>query len=318
MYRYLDTQDGITVVIRGRPYTVSSKHRSYMSVVTAVKASADSDSLLSLIQADADRIVSLIGQSLKSQQLTGTLTYDEGLVYYNGEALHNYAAERLCELLKLGHNITALAAFIDKQQQNPIVDVHEHLYKFLEYGKIPLTPDGDFLTYKAVRGDYKDIHSGTFDNHVGQCPRLGGGREAVDPDRNRTCSRGLHVCSYAYLPHFADAQGHVMVCKVNPIDVVAIPSDYNNTKMRVVGYEVVEEVTSYYKRGENVLSEDLLADERYEVRYIDACSDHEETYDSFYTLDEAVAQANDMMTNGGVDSCRVLDKRTNTEVHRAD
>jgi hypothetical protein len=33
-----------------------------------------------------------------------------------------------------------------------------------------------------------------------------------------------------------------MICKVNPADVVAVPSDYNNAKMRVCKYEVINEV----------------------------------------------------------------------------
>jgi hypothetical protein len=76
-------------------------------------------------------------------------------------------------------------------------------------------------------------------------------RNCVDEDPDRTCSHGLHVCSFDYLPHFSHANGHVVVCKVNPADVVAIPRDYNNTKMRVCRYEVVGEYEGYYsERGD--------------------------------------------------------------------
>jgi hypothetical protein len=33
-----------------------------------------------------------------------------------------------------------------------------------------------------------------------------------------------------------------MVCKVNPKNVVSIPADYNNSKMRVCEYEVIDEL----------------------------------------------------------------------------
>lgn len=33
-----------------------------------------------------------------------------------------------------------------------------------------------------------------------------------------------------------------MVCKVNPADVGSVPSDYNNSKMRVRKYEVIGEI----------------------------------------------------------------------------
>jgi hypothetical protein len=42
------------------------------------------------------------------------------------------------------------------------------LYGFLEKGNLPITNDGHFLAYKKVRKDYKDCHSGTMDNSIGQ------------------------------------------------------------------------------------------------------------------------------------------------------
>lgn len=286
--KYLLTQDGITVVIQDRPYSISTHQTGFAAVRDAVLAGRDPVHVLGLIQEKANLIKQVVADSLRRQQLTGTLTYEEGVLFYNGTPLYNYASETLLKFLSMGHDVGALAAFIDKQQRNPDQAVHEELYRFLEYGKIPLTPDGDFLTYKAVRGDYKDINSGTFDNSVGAKPRLPS-REHVNPDRNQTCSYGLHVCSFGYLPHFAQANGHVMVCKVDPFDVVAIPSDYNNTKMRVIGYEVVGEVTSYYQRSEDVLSQERLVSQRYAVHYDD--DGVKELYDAFYTLDEAKAQA---------------------------
>lgn len=310
--RYLLTQDGITVVIQGRPYSISSHQPGFAEVRDAVQGGRDPVHVLGLIQAKATLVRGMIEQSLRRQNLGGSLTYEEGVIFYNGAPLYNYAAETLCRLLNLGHDVGALAAFIDKQQRNPDPMIHEELYKFLEFGKIPLTPDGDFLAYKAVRADYKDIHSGTFDNSVGAKPRLSGGRAVVDPDRNRTCSSGLHVCSYGYLPHFAHAQGHVMICKVDPQDVVAIPADYNNTKMRVVGYEVAGEVTSYYQRGEDVLAQERLADRRYEVHYAEeGCG---QVGDAFFTVEEAVAEARAIRATEGVESAVVVDTKKGGEV----
>ena len=42
------------------------------------------------------------------------------------------------------------------------------------------------------------------------------------------------------LIHFAHANGHVMLLKINPADVVSIPADYNDTKGRCAKYEVVD------------------------------------------------------------------------------
>jgi hypothetical protein len=313
--KYLHTQDGITVVVEGKPYSISSRHSSFPKVRDLVISGADPVKILGAIQAEATRVKGLIAETLQRQRLTGSLTYEEGVVFYNGTALHNYAVETLVKFLNMGHDVSALAAFIDRQQQNPDPMVHENLYAFLEHGKIPLTPDGHFLTYKAVREDYRDIHSGRFDNSVGAKPRLAG-RASVDPDRNNTCSNGLHVCSYGYLPHFAHAQGHVMICKVDPYDVVAIPADYHNTKMRVIGYEVVGEVTSYYKRGEDVLAQERLADERWRVEYEEPDAvGVRELYDHFYTLDEAKDQADSLIDDGSSTIAWVVDTRTGKTVY---
>lgn len=308
---YLLTRGGITVTIQGKPYCISTHQSGFAEVRDAVLAERDPVHILGLIQAKANLVKQVVADSLRRQNLTGALTYEEGVIFYNGVPLYNYASETLLKFLGMGHDVGALAAFIDKQQRNPDPTVHEELYKFLEYGKIPLTPDGDFLTYKAVRADYRDINSGTFDNSVGAKPRLPN-REAVNPDRRQTCSYGLHVCSFGYLPHFAHASGHVMVCKVNPFDVVAIPADYNNTKMRVIGYEVVGEVTSYYQRSEDVLSQERLATLRWEVHYQDVDEGVKQVYDQFYTLDEAKAQADALE-----EQAWVVDATTGETVHES-
>jgi hypothetical protein len=44
-----------------------------------------------------------------------------------------------------------------------------------------------------------------------------------------------------------DQDDVIMICKVNPKDVVSVPVDYDNAKMRVASYEVVGEIP----RGED-------------------------------------------------------------------
>jgi hypothetical protein len=105
---------------------------------------------------------------------------------------------------------------------------------------LPITDDGYFLAYKRVNRNYTDCHSGTFDNHVGKVVEMP--REKVNANRNETCSAGLHVCSHSYLSHYSGDR--IVVVKINPKDVVSVPVDYNNAKMRVCRYEVVSELKS--------------------------------------------------------------------------
>jgi hypothetical protein len=121
---------------------------------------------------------------------------------------------------------------------NPSKRAVDELYGFLEKNNLPITPDGHFLAYKKVRDDYTDVHSGTMDNGVGQIVEME--RNEVDDNKDRTCSTGLHFCSQNYLNHFGGER--IVIVKINPRDVVSIPSDYNDSKGRACRYEVIGEL----------------------------------------------------------------------------
>jgi hypothetical protein len=122
--------------------------------------------------------------------------------------------------------------------KNPSKRAVDELFGFIEACDLPITEDGHFLAYKKVQENYMDCHSGTIRNAVGDTPSMD--RNQVDEDKDRTCSYGLHFCSYGYLRSFGGSR--IMVLKINPADVVAIPSDYNNSKGRCSAYEVVAEI----------------------------------------------------------------------------
>jgi hypothetical protein len=152
--------------------------------------------------------------------------------------------------------------FLSNLMGNPSKRAVDELYDFLEAGELPITEDGCFLAFKNVRSDYKDIHSGTFDNSVGKVCEMS--RNRVCDNKDQTCSSGLHFCSIAYLPSFSDSGGgKTMILKINPADVVSIPSDYNNTKGRCCRYEVVAEYKEDWRskvdRGESGWDSDLYS-----------------------------------------------------------
>jgi hypothetical protein len=66
-------------------------------------------------------------------------------------------------------------------------------------------------------------------------------RKDCDPDRKNACSRGLHVAAFSYA-HDQYSNGNLIEVKVNPRDVVAVPEDHNNEKMRVCEYEVLAQI----------------------------------------------------------------------------
>lgn len=263
MLPHIRTLDGVTILLHNAPVDVSCNHAQYENIIDALLADADDDEISGLINKIAREVERVC-------QLSGSIAYSGGVVTYNGHQLHGYAVDKLIALINADKPAKALTNFLEKLQHNPSNQTVENLYQFLEFGKIPLNEAGNFLVYKAVRKDYKDIHSGKFDNSLGAVNEMP--RSQVNDNREQTCSHGLHVCSFDYLPHFASANGHVMVCEVSPADVVSIPTDYNNTKMRVCKYKVVGEVEDYYDKHEDVLGGLEVWDEEYVIQakeYID-------------------------------------------------
>jgi hypothetical protein len=204
------------------------------------------EAIKAYLKAGAPDVAKLAAMFDVAQAITtrsnGRVTIAGNVVSYDGKPLHNSLTTRMLAMLGEGFDIQPLINFLQKLMQNPSHRAVNGLFDFLAATNIPITPDGDFLAYKKVRNTYFDIHSNTMRNAVGDEPRVP--RNAVDEDPDRTCSHGLHVCSESYLAHFGSSGGsdRVMIVQVNPADVVAIPRDYNNAKMRCAGYKVIAEV----------------------------------------------------------------------------
>jgi hypothetical protein len=170
---------------------------------------------------------------------------DKG-VMFNDQPVHSVIAQQIMRLLDQGHDVTPLAHFLDKVMDNPNGEIANELYQWIEHSKnISLAPDGDFYAYKKVAGDYSSIYRAPDGTKVFN--RLGTiidmPRQDVDGDRERTCSSGLHFCSFDYLASYGHGgEERVVIVKIDPADVVAIPTDYNYSKGRACRYEIVAEV----------------------------------------------------------------------------
>jgi hypothetical protein len=176
----------------------------------------------------------------------GNFVVQDGRVMINGVAAPEVVSNKIIRFSNEGLPFQPLLKFAENLQSNPSFRAVNELYTFLEKNDHPLTESGNFIAYKRVRGSFKDIHSNTMDNSVGTLVEIP--RNQVDEDSNRTCSHGLHVANWTYAhTQFAssDASSDIMLeVEVNPADVVAIPADYNNAKMRVCKYKVLGVVTT--------------------------------------------------------------------------
>lgn len=162
------------------------------------------------------------------------LELKDNLLWLDDEALPDSLSERILAFQQDQLPFEYLIKFARKLRKNPSFNSREQLYKFLEHNGHPITKEGNFIAYRGVTEDFKDIHTGKFDNRPGQICEMR--RDEVDDNPNNTCSKGLHVACYDYAKSFGPK---LIEVEVDPQDVVCVPTDYNGTKMRVCKFKVV-------------------------------------------------------------------------------
>ena len=242
MYPYLITGNAVVVVINNKQHTLSKGNIGFDALIDAIKEGRWAD-----VQSLATPVTAVRKFS------NGLVDVVDGQVTYDGEAIHSVLAQKIADMFEQGFDIRPLTNFMKNLFSNPSKRAVDELYGFLESGNMPITADGHFLAYKKVRDDYKDVYSGTFDNSVGQVVSMI--RNKVDENKDNTCSSGLHFCSFEYLKSFGGSR--IMILKINPADVVSIPSDYFQQKGRTCRYEVIGEVPVDEDR-DNILSKQAV------------------------------------------------------------
>jgi hypothetical protein len=189
---------------------------------------------------------------------------ENGLLHIDGEALPSALSQRVLQFRDEGLPFEPLLKFWENLKKNPSFNSRNMLYAFLEHNGHPLTDDGCFIAYRGVTEDFRDVHTKKFDNRVGQTCEMP--RDKVDDNPNNTCSHGLHVACYDYAKGFGP---QLIEVKVNPADVVAVPTDYNGTKMRVCKFEVVAvgeklRTEPLYGQSQDEYNDDSYEDDNYD------------------------------------------------------
>ena len=242
-----------------------------------------------------------------------------------------FLAKRLLDYISKELDVEPLVNFWKNVLLNPDKAVRQQLFGFLEHNGHPITDKGYFLAYKAVQMSRKydketgeEIISVSYDENTGERieevlnqsmvfkPYHSGShgmvvkvgepismpREECDSDPYETCSAGLHVGSMAYVHDFGYSDGVILEVLVSPRNVVAVPTDYNNTKMRCCEYypiaitngnnENIYLESDYQAIDHNNLEADL---EDYEISKLEAIKKIEEE------LAERRAIAEDVTSN---------------------
>jgi hypothetical protein len=191
-------------------------------------------------------------------------------VVIDGEEVPLVLSEKILEFSEQSLPYEPLVKFWHNLKENPSYRAVQQLYGFLLNNNHALTPAGNFIAYRAVTADFLDKYTKTISNKPGETVKIP--RNQVDENPERTCSNGLHAANYEYASTIYGCPGDILLMvEVNPKDVVAIPTDYNQAKMRVCEYKVLSVVEHEYK-GPALFENRTNEDDDYE----DSSDDYEE------------------------------------------
>lgn len=222
---YILTDRSLTIVLNDEPKTITSENPVWNEAITAIREGRFND------------LTEILDKSKAIARFShGKIEVRDGLVTYAGEEIHNIVVDRILNFIKNGLPYEPLVKFLDKLMQNPSRRAVNELYKFLEHKKMPLTPDGDFLAYKSVRADFTDWYSGQHNFSIGQVREMA--RNQVCDNADVGCSAGYHAGSEEYAKSF-NGGGNLVIVKINPADVVSVPTDCECQKLRASRLEVV-------------------------------------------------------------------------------
>lgn len=253
-----DGQKFITAFVNGKLLPpVDDSHPNFDQIASECANALDG------LYVDPQTFEDLFDVSVKVAQrfekLSERVSVAHGRVYFDGDEIDSSLTQQIIRFLDSDEDDwRPLVNFFEKVQSNPIDHSKEQLFDWLKlHDTITITPEGDLIGYKGVHSDgnggYVSGFSGTAIvdgvRHTGKIPNAVGStvempRSEVAHDPATACSYGLHVGTYDYARSYAQAA--MLAVRINPRDVVSVPTDAGGAKVRVCRYKVEEVIDLPY------------------------------------------------------------------------
>lgn len=238
---YTATATTLTLVVNFRPTVVPSSHPNFRRLIEMARDPNTTE---------ADIVPLLDIPSAINTFTGGDITVHNGRLFYRGSEVKNNLATLILNFVKSGDHAAAepFKKFLYNCRQNPDLALVDTIYDWCVKGNMPITPDGELLAWKIVGKDWMSLRGGKrgrLRHQIGDV--VSEPREECDPNRNQTCSSGIHFCSLEYLEKGQYGGGltggnRIIAVVINPADITAIPTDYNLSKGRCCKLRVVGEV----------------------------------------------------------------------------
>jgi len=231
---WIKTEEYLVIVFPGNvPMHVKVESPLFKQVLQALVVDEDYDKVFDI----------LTPEKILTVETKGELSMDnQGIVKNrNKENVDPVVKDYIPEFRKNGWSLEPLARLAENISKARSQFVRDQMVRFLRASKFQITEDGCFIAFKGVQknsdGNLVDAYTGTFSNNVGEHPTMP--YESVDADPHRTCSHGLHVGAWEYMGAYKESNRSILAVKVNPADVVSVPYEYQDMKMRTCGYVVM-------------------------------------------------------------------------------
>jgi hypothetical protein len=232
----------------GDTATVPETHGRFDELVTLLLSGAEDGEVSDLVDV-------MLAVTKRLEQLSERVSIRGRSVFFDGDQLRGELSDVLVELFEAGNpeSLRPVVNFLEKAATNPSGKSIDDLYRWITKGDLIIHEDGDFLAYKGTRtgldGLRTSISTGTAfvngEEFKGYIPNPDGAvvtmpRSDVDDDEQTACSTGLHAGTASYAFRFA--YDDTILVKINPRDVVSVPTDSSDQKLRVCRYVVHEVV----------------------------------------------------------------------------
>lgn len=276
-YRINSGEDGAVLTVFGDVNeSITSETKTYAEAVQYLTTTDPED-------LDAEHVANLMSPKLAVssylRKVSDRVSFRGNALLFDGDVVSNSLSDAIIRLSTEDESgdPTKLVRFLENLMTNPSEHSREQLYDWIAPRNITITSDGHFLAYKGLRSDFTSINRGKgtvnnveyssayLDNTPGNVVEFP--RSEVVANSHIGCAVGLHAGTYEYANDFA--QGRLVLVKINPRDVVSVPTDSDAQKLRVSRYEVLEEIQG-----------------KIEDVYYDSAEDEAEDQDAYYDSDE--------------------------------
>lgn len=281
-----------TVVLDDRVCTFDKTHVNYELLLDDIR-SDNSESFLTHLN---------VGKTIETWS-KGGFVFKDGNLTYLGQEVPPSIASIITDMVEQGFDETPILNFTRRLFSNPSMRAVKELYPWLAHKSLAITPDGHFLAYKSVNiyngdgfidkygrqvksGDYVDKYTGTIRNNVGDTNNQL--RHTVDDDWGVNCSQGLHAGTLKYVTEVYTSNKQI-ICKIDPANVVSVPTDCECQKLRCCEYTVLSEFKSLRLVEPNNGIEDVedYDDENdYDDDLCDTCGNLEEDCDCWENAED--------------------------------